>query len=106
MGTTVSKSKVYEITGKEELMGKVSKFKCFNETNSCKKKQHRMVIIQIVSVKPITCSSCLCEIAPLGRKLNLQEGDVGDHVCNGNCAERNAAAHYFLLNLVNHLLHI
>lgn len=44
---------------------------------------------------------CVCEIALLGCKLNLQGGDVGDHVCDGNYAERNAAAHYFLLDLVN-----
>lgn len=65
-----------------------------------------MLMTEIVSVKPITCSSRLREIALLGSKPNLQGGDVGDRVCNGDCAERNVAAHYFLLNLVNHLLHI
>lgn len=50
-------------------------------------------------------SSCLYKIA-LGCKLKLQGRDVRDHVCYGNYAVKNAAAHYFLLNLVTRLLHI
>lgn len=65
-----------------------------------------MVIIEFVPVKPFTCLSRLREIVLLACKLNLQGTDVRDHFCDGNYAERNAAAHYFLLNLVNRLLHI